>query len=208
MSYSQRRADRIREQVPLLEVMLTLGYNLNPNGGDREQQYHCNLHGTGRDSKPSARFYAATNSTYCFACGKSRDALSLVQDHNSWNFAQAAHWLEQQFHLAPLSFEPEAPKETFETSLFKILQPVEDVHALQRRVRALLDSQVTDRTLELPEYLDWWAKLDKLDWQVSLAEGKAQALTPAAYASALQELFTELKGALREAAKRTQNQGQ
>jgi len=206
MSRSHRRAERIRS-LPLLEVMLALGYNLNPNGGDREQQYHCQLHGSGRDSKPSARFYAESNSTFCFGCGKARDALALVEAHYGYNFQQACQWVEQQFHLEPLPFEDDAPKETFQDQMRLALSPRGDPDALSLRINRLLDTQVKDRTLTCLEFQQWWLKKDHLDWRASLDPAQTQHMPRSQYDIELQKLSTELMGALREAAKRNQAQG-
>lgn len=58
-------ADRIRELVPILEVLVTYNYRVRADGGEREQQFQCDLHGTGKDNKPSARVYPESNSWYC-----------------------------------------------------------------------------------------------------------------------------------------------
>ena len=58
-------ADRIREQVPILQVLASYGYRVRVDGGGREQQFSCDLHGTGQDNKPSARAYPDSASWYC-----------------------------------------------------------------------------------------------------------------------------------------------
>ncbi len=64
MSRSKQRADRIRAEVPILEVLATYGYRVTV-GGDREQQFQCDLHGDGKDGKPSARVYPDEGHWFC-----------------------------------------------------------------------------------------------------------------------------------------------
>lgn len=65
MSRAKQRADRIREEVEIVQVLADYGYHVSAHGGDREQQFSCDLHGDGSDSKPSARAYPSSNSWYC-----------------------------------------------------------------------------------------------------------------------------------------------
>lgn len=64
---AKQAADRIREHVPIVRVLAAYGYRVREEGGDREQQFSCDLHGDGRDSKPSARVYPASDSWYCIS---------------------------------------------------------------------------------------------------------------------------------------------
>ena len=45
-------------------LLSSFGYRVRADGGDREEQFQCDLHGDGRDNKPSARFYP-DNTWYC-----------------------------------------------------------------------------------------------------------------------------------------------
>lgn len=67
MGRAKQRADRIRADVRIIQILSDYGYNVNPDGGDREQQFSCDLHGDGSDSKPSARAYPSSNSWFCVA---------------------------------------------------------------------------------------------------------------------------------------------
>lgn len=69
MSRNERRRDRIKEQVPILDLLARYGYMIEP-GYNGEQQFRCDLHGSGQDNKPSARAYPESNSTYCIAGGE------------------------------------------------------------------------------------------------------------------------------------------
>lgn len=61
---SERRVARIHEVVRIDKVLEGYGYRVQANT-DREQQFSCDLHGDGTDSKPSARVYPSTNQWYC-----------------------------------------------------------------------------------------------------------------------------------------------
>jgi CHC2 zinc finger len=99
VSHSRRRADRIRETIPMARVLADYGYTVNPDGGDREQQFPCDLHGDGRDGKPSGRLYPSSNSMYCFACGRARDAVSLAMEKEGLKFGDALDKLERRYGL-------------------------------------------------------------------------------------------------------------
>lgn len=64
-SRAEAASTRIREEIPILQVLQSYGYHVRADAGDREQQFSCDMHGTGRDNKPSARVYPASNSWYC-----------------------------------------------------------------------------------------------------------------------------------------------
>ena len=71
---AKQRADRIRDTVDIVDVLAHYGFRVRPDGGHREQQFSCDLHGTGQDQKPSARVYPHSHSWYCV----SKDALILT----------------------------------------------------------------------------------------------------------------------------------
>ena len=113
MSRAKKAADRLRADLPMLGVLADYGYKVHPNGGDREQSFSCDLHGDGRDSRPSAIYYPRTNSFHCFACSRSRDTITLVMEKEGLTFWPAVRKLERQYGLPPLPWEdddaPDAP---------------------------------------------------------------------------------------------------
>lgn len=108
---SKKRADRIRSEVSISDLLHDLGYRVHADPGGRQQQYACDLHGDGSDGKPSARVYPGSNSTYCFACGRARDPIQFVREKVGKDFFQALHYLEDKYGLAPLLWEEEAEPE-------------------------------------------------------------------------------------------------
>lgn len=63
--------DRLKE-YPILDVARDLGFEV-----DRYRKLHCPFH---PDDTPSLVFYPATNSFYCFGCGKSGNSLTLYAE--------------------------------------------------------------------------------------------------------------------------------
>ena len=57
MSRLKERIARIREEIPIATVLAHYGYRVRDDGGEREQQFPCDLHGDGQDNTPSARAY-------------------------------------------------------------------------------------------------------------------------------------------------------
>lgn len=93
------RAQNIKAHLGIVEVLADLGYRVYAHGGEREQQFSCDLHGDGSDSKPSARAYPDSNSWYCFACGKVRDAVSTVREKFGYDYTQACQYLEHKYGI-------------------------------------------------------------------------------------------------------------
>jgi hypothetical protein len=90
-----------------VDVLAEYGYTVHPDGGDREQQFSCDLHGDGLDTKPSARVYPDSASFHCFACGRSRDAITLTQEKEGVDFWNAVKLLEGRYDLPPLPWVPD-----------------------------------------------------------------------------------------------------
>lgn len=163
MSRSKARADRIREQISITDVLAAYGYAVNPSGGDREQQFSCDLHGDGTDSKPSARVYPDTSQWYCFACATSRDAIQTVREKEGLDFRSACDRLEQRYHLPPLPWEGPDEDDARARSWEEVLDaPVATAADAQRRVSALLKSVTTEKSIPLLEVLRLWEEHDRL----------------------------------------------
>lgn len=165
MSRAKRRADRIKEEVSILEVLAQYGYSIH-TGYDGEQQFRCDLHGTGHDNKPSARVYPDTNSTYCWACGRSRDPISYVMEKEGKEFMDALYALESRFNLSQLPWEDddfvkkESPKIVEEVE--EALAPETTLQEDQQRLEKLLLMLTHERSLPLGRVLDLWEGLDRI----------------------------------------------
>lgn len=85
-----------------MDVLADYGYKVNPHGDHREQQFPCDLHGDGSDGKPSARAYPSSNSFFCFACARTRDAVQLCREKEGVDFWSAIRILEKRYGLPEL----------------------------------------------------------------------------------------------------------
>ena len=163
MSRSKRAAGRIREEIPIIRVLADYGYAVDPRAEDHEQQFCCDLHGDGRDNKPSARVYPGGGQFFCFACGRSRDVISLVREKEGLEFWKAIKLLEGRYGLEPLPWEPEdarpaTPIEIIEES-FKTKESAED--ALQR-LNKFLTGLTRERALTAEKCAGLWEAYDRV----------------------------------------------
>jgi len=133
-----------------------------PHGGEREQQFSCDLHGDGSDSKPSARVYPSSNSWYCFACAKKRDAINTLIEREGIRFGEACTKLEKQYGLPPLPWTDE------DRNKFEGLQKFtsSSFSDIQKRLQALIQAQQIERRLTLRQYLSVWEVYDMVSYKV------------------------------------------
>lgn len=167
MATLREHAARIRREIPIAQVLYDLGYAVRPDGGLREQQFSCDLHGDGRDSKPSARVYPESASFYCFACGLSRDAIALIQAKEGVSFPEAIRKLETRYSLPPLPWADEAPPvATAETTVRARLDPTK---TFQEEIKALQSSMLwitQERVIPMEKALAFWDALDQAQYRV------------------------------------------
>mgnify|MGYP002877689164 CR=1 FL=1 len=166
MGRAKAAADRIRAEVPIVDVLYEYGYRVHPDGEDREQQFACDLHGDGSDSKPSARVYPETASFHCFACGRSRDAITLVREKEGVEFWQAVKMLESRYGLPTLPWSgPEVdPGKQTEDRVKKALQrdQSQSVEQVFSRIDRLVDSCCRERSVPPHQCAAWWEARDKV----------------------------------------------
>ena len=174
MSRSRRRADRIRSEIPITSVLNDLGYAVRIDAEDREQQFSCDLHGDGLDNKPSARAYPDSNSWYCFACNKSRDAIQTLREKQGLGFSDACKILEASYGLPELPWLEEDQWVNPQSEFDALISPALTFEQSQQRVFSLLDTQVEDRILNLESILGLWEAYDLIVWHVeeNLWDGK------------------------------------
>ena len=168
---ARQAADRIREHVPIIRILAAYGYRVREDGGEREQQFSCDLHGDGRDGRPSARVYPASNSWYCFACDRTRDPIQTVREKEGIEFWPAVKLLEESVGLDPLPYDGSWSKEDVVSTVAKVLDPQKTWADDERRVRSLLDSITLDRTLPLDTLLKFWAAFDRIVFHVKGPQG-------------------------------------
>jgi hypothetical protein len=141
--------------VTMSSLMRELGYDVEED--PREQQFSCDLHG-GRDSKPSARLYPDSNSTYCFACAKSRTPISLLMDKREIGFAAAVSWIERWANL-PVLDDPGEDAEEEGIPPGGDLEPA-NLSFQRRKTETLLRQASSDRALNLDLCLRLWEAFD------------------------------------------------
>jgi DNA primase len=163
MSRAKRRADRIREQVPLLEVLAEHGYKVQPGNADRQQQFSCDLHGDGSDSKPSARYYPESHSYHCFACGQSRDVIKFLQEKEGITFWAALGSLERKFRLPEMPWEEgEEKAESVATTVQHLLEATASVEDTKKRVERSLRILTSERMVTPQDIASLWEAFDRV----------------------------------------------
>lgn len=163
---AKQRAQRIRDEIPLAEVLHRYGYAVHPGSGDHEQQFSCDLHGDGNDTKPSARYYG--DHWYCFACGKNRDAIETVREKEGVDFHAACLKLEREWGLPTLDWvdsEEKSDDQIAEKSIFDIPKP-DRYEVEEKRLRVLLKSLTDERGLGFLDLLRYWEGYDLVRYRV------------------------------------------
>lgn len=163
-SRNERRIERVKTQVPIRHLMVHFGYRVQMEAGDREEQFSCDLHGDGSDTKPSARVYP-DNTVYCFACGITRDVIALTRAKLDLGFMEAVDWLEKKFDLPVMPFDASDDEPTR-----SIAQQVADsisvdqysVEALTDAVKGRLSRITQERSLPLNLTLEMWEVFDRI----------------------------------------------
>ena len=160
-SRAKRRAERIRREIPIVRVLALYGFPVRSDLGDREQQFSCSLHGNGTDARPSARVYPEGGQWYCWACSKSRDAISTVREKEGLDFYAAVTKLETHYGLPPLPWE-EGDSERAESERFDFLDaPKRSLDEEFARVSSSLYGLTVERALSLRETAGFWEELDR-----------------------------------------------
>jgi len=90
--------DMIVGSIDYAKVMVEYGVSFlfNPMHSD-EVQFRCPFHG--EDNKPSARYYRATQTSYCWVCQKKWDVISFIMDKEVINYRQALLYLADRYKL-------------------------------------------------------------------------------------------------------------
>ena len=168
MSRARQRADRIREEIPITQVLADYGYTIHADYGG-EQQFSCDLHGDGSDSKPSARVYPDSNSAYCFACDRTRDAIGYVQEKEGKSFWDAVKALESRYGLGGMEYEDDgegwsqkAPEAGLGAAITEITTTTEPFDKVAKRTRTFLDSLTSGKDLPLGAITRLWEAYDKI----------------------------------------------
>ena len=158
MTRSERRATRIRTDIPITRVLEAYGYRVQDV--DREQQFPCDLHGDGTDGKPSARVYPDTNQWYCFACARSRDAVATVREKEGLAFLAALDALEKRYGLPSLPWE-DGDDETAPVDPVAAILDAPRIDPVRARTERVIRALTVERTDPLPRVLKLWEAFDR-----------------------------------------------
>jgi len=164
---NKKRLARVKDEIPIVSVLATYGYHVRTDGGDREQQFPCDLHGDGQDNKPSARVYPQSNSWYCFGCRLTRDTVQTVRDKEDLGFLDAVAYLEKKYHLPPLPWE-EDDGEDQDEQVAILSHQGKTFEDDCNRFRTFLDPITRERTLPMRSTLTYWEGFDKLVYMVAM----------------------------------------
>jgi hypothetical protein len=166
---NRKRIERINEQVDITQVLVDYGFQVYAGGGfGQEQQFSCNMHGDGQDSKPSARVYPDTASWYCFACDQSRDAIQTVREKEGIGFMEAMRFLEKRHNLPPMAWDDEDERPAPEHNPFDETynrSTVMSYDDARRLLQTFLDELARDRDLPFTMLLGFYEGLDLIDYK-------------------------------------------
>ena len=164
-------AERLREAVPILDVLLSYGYRVRDDGGYREQQFSCDLHGSGQDAKPSARVYPDSNTWYCFGCDLTRDAIQTVRAKEGISFWEAVGRLEKTYNLDPLPKDYREEQPAVQTQVEAALDPHRTWDQDAKKMERFLHNRTRNKDLPLPDLLWYWEKFDEICFRVHGTQG-------------------------------------
>lgn len=161
---AKRAADRIRSEISMVTVLADYGFQVDTRGGDREQQFSCSLHGDGNDSIPSGRVYPKSGQYYCWACGRSRDAVQVTREKEGIKFWEAVRKLEKRYGLPMLPWEPGEDESTPSLSqiLDEVLHPSETPEQALHRVDTFLMGLCRERAIEPMKVAALWEAYDRV----------------------------------------------
>lgn len=131
-----RESQLVDEEVDLLDVARR--YKLpwaEGDGRDKPRQIHCPMHA---DSTPSARYYPATNSLFCWTCQKSAGPTGLVVAMEGCSYRRAVEILAAWYSV---DLQPD-PDEDEARRLIALAQgasvpETDEQRAAQRRYAAM-----------------------------------------------------------------------
>ncbi len=108
MKNPEKLRELILKEVDMATVLLDYGVDFvyNPRLAD-EVQLRCPFHG--QDNKPSARFYKATQSMFCWVCYKRWDVIQFVMEREQIYYTRALLFLIDKYKLdtSSISDEPQ-----------------------------------------------------------------------------------------------------
>lgn len=159
-SINRKRAERIRSEISILKVLYDYGYKINPEDFV-PQQFFCDLHGTGFESRASSRVYPENNNWYCWGCGKARDAIETVREKEHTSFNGACQILERRYGLPEIDWGSDG-EFLEETKDYFSMEKTPDFSDYKERCNTLLLLETKDRELPMKILLSLWEVFDQI----------------------------------------------
>lgn len=159
-----KRADAIRSKVSIYDVLGRYGYDIKSDY-QVEQQFSCDLHGDTSDDKPSARVYPESNSWYCFACGKARDAIETVRDKESCDFNKACFMLEEWYGLPHFVYK-EKEEDRIDPMSRISASVVDNIDSVKSQIDRLLRVSYQENIFPRAEVIRIWEMFDMVTYHL------------------------------------------
>jgi len=201
MNRAARARDRLKKDLPMIEVLFEYGYRVRKDGGERDQNFSCDLHGDGKDSRPSAIYYPRSNSFHCFACARSRDTIALVMEKEGLKFWPSVRFLEKKYGLPPLPWEDEEPEEkkpSLREEISEALSTEETYTEVLERTSRFLKNITLERSLTPEMAYSLWESFDRVLYSVRenlVGEDKGKLLLLKTLSTSKELLRRSLEGA-------------
>lgn len=182
------RLARARAAAPIVDILHQQGFQVRL-GSQRKQYIRCHLHGSGKDSRPSAAVYPDSNSWFCWGCQQYRDSIKTIQDSAGLSQEDAIKWVERVYNL-PVWVEPiEKPLEVLALSFD---DQNNTLGFLVKRLRWMIQSIHREQDVPMDEVAKLWFAFD--EWVARI---------PTLEESAARESAAKLQGKVLEWTKRS-----
>ena len=150
------------------QLLSDLGYEVRANITNREQQFACDLHGDGKDNKPSARCYPDSNTFYCFACSKVRDVVEVVKEKKGLDFMEALSYLEKTYNLPNVPWEQSNEQiERLSDTVAEQLDPTRTFEQDCLTFKGIMTMVTKEHQISMEKTLGFWEVFDKVSYLVS-----------------------------------------
>jgi hypothetical protein len=111
--------------------------------------------------------YPDSSSWYCFACGKSRDAIDTLREKSGLDFSKACTHLEKSYGLPPLPWAADDYRPpSISNDVSAVFTKSRSFEEESVRTRTFLETQTMEKILPMKALLGGWEALDKVIWLV------------------------------------------
>jgi DNA primase len=136
MKNPEKLRELILKEVDMARVMQDYGVDFvyNPHLVD-EAQLRCPFHG--EDNKPSARFYKATQSMFCWVCYKRWNVIQFVMEREQIYYTRALLFIIDKYKLdtSSISDEPELKAPKFSNGAVAMSESTIETKLIRKKIR-------------------------------------------------------------------------